>query len=168
VTTVGYGDISPRSTVARLIVLCITIVGFSLIPVEVSALIEAMRKRPKYMGSLVLTKQTILIAICGRVDYELLSRFLTELFHPTHSPSNISRRIIVAIMAPSEPSKQVLVLLRLPQYKGRVFYFIGSSKSSLDLRRIVLERYSCFNSAFCAYHVNINVTYLLKSHIRTI
>lgn len=75
------------------------------------------------------------------MDYELLNRFLLEIFHKSNLGDQLpSQGIFVAILSPSPPTKQVTVLLRQSCYSRRVQYFVGSSKSSWDLKRVGASR----------------------------
>lgn len=139
VTTVGYGDIIPVSTSARILTILIIVIGFGTIPVQAAALVHTITSKPAYIGSFTKPHNAQHICLCGIVDYELLSRFLTELYDPTHAPSSVGQNLVVAILSPTKPTDAVSLLLRLSVYKSRVHYFIGSSKSFADLHRIQLE-----------------------------
>lgn len=51
VSTVGYGDIIPIDPVARLLAIIIIIIGFSIIPTQVSKVISTLLGRSLYLGS---------------------------------------------------------------------------------------------------------------------
>ena len=135
----GYGDIAPNKDSAKFVSILIIIFGFSLIPAQVAALLTVLYQRPKYIGALAMPTNSHHICICGIVDYELLYRLLTEIYHPTHAPATIGAHIIVVILSPILPSKPVEALLRESSFRSRVRFFVGSSKSPIDLYRIKAE-----------------------------
>lgn len=117
----------------------IIIFGFSLIPAQVATLLTVLYQRPKYIGALAMPINTQHICICGIVDYELLYRLLTEIYHPTHAFATTGANITVVVLSPVLPSKPVETLLRGSSFRSKVRYFVGSSKSPIDLYRIKAE-----------------------------
>lgn len=109
VATVGYGDIVPVSNLARVLVILIVLVGFSIIPVQVAAVAQALLFAPQFLGQYKVTSGKVHVCICGIVDYELLDRFLNELFHPTHR-RKMQKSIIAVVLSPTPPSDQVSFL----------------------------------------------------------
>ena len=75
VSTVGYGDVVPLDPVARLLAIVIIIIGFSIIPTQVSKVISTLLGRSFYLGEYEGSNHVIL---CGIIDFELVDRFLTE------------------------------------------------------------------------------------------
>jgi Ion channel len=136
---VGYGDITPSTASAKAVTVLVIISGFVIIPTQVAALVSAIVSRPRYLGWLKLPPNTQHICVCGVVDYELIYRLTTEVFHPTHAPAVIGANIVVAILSPTPPSEPVRILLRLTQFRSRVQFFIGSAKSFTDLSRVKAE-----------------------------
>jgi voltage-gated potassium channel len=134
IATVGFGDIVPLSTPARFVVIVIIIIGFSFIIPMAATLGQAILFQPQYTGRLLLgSSRTTLYLIVGIVDYELLLRFLNEIFHPSHGMKSTA---IVGILSPIAPSAHVAVLCGLTRYRSKVSFFVGSSKSFADLDRV--------------------------------
>ena len=136
VSTVGYGDIAPVTVPAKVLTSAIVLLGFSLIPVQAVALVSVLLRRPQYLGELSLPFGSKHICVCGIVDYELLFRVLTEVFHSTHAPQAVGVNIKVVVLSPNKPSQTVEILLLLSQFVRKVEFFVGSSKSHIDLARI--------------------------------
>lgn len=156
---------------------------------------RAVLERPQYMGALS-SRYSQHVCVCGIVDAEFLTRFLNELFDPTHSCCEDSADdsgsdttsaaccccccycgcnnegtandatddikilnrnddkynhhfyhrhrhpklpIIVTLLSPVEPSEAVKHMLRLPAFRDKIFYFVGSGKNPSSLSRIRLE-----------------------------
>ena len=93
-TTVGLGDIYPVTSTARGLTMMAILIGFTIIPLQVTALASVIGKhsREQYRSKVhVPSRNTKLsysrmhVCICGLVDYTLLARFLEELFNLSHS-----------------------------------------------------------------------------------
>lgn len=164
VTTVGFGDIFPVTTLSRMLMILIIIIAFSLIPTLLSDLVRAFYSRPLYSGSLSLPKERKHILICGIVNCAMLLQLLLELqssqsttlkqncrsslpwaqyisdtkglLQPCWSVGNSS--VLVVILSPQLPSRKVKLLLDavLATYARRVMYFVGSTKVTQDLERV--------------------------------
>lgn len=89
VTTVGYGDIFPMSTLSRMLMVLIMIIAFSLIPTLLSDLVHAFYARPLYAGSLSIPPGRKHILICGIVNSAMLLQLLLELESSQLSSSRI-------------------------------------------------------------------------------
>ena len=139
VSTVGYGDIAPATIPAKILTSAIVLLGFSLIPAQAVSLVTVLLRRPQYLGELSLPYGSKHICVCGIVDYELLFRVLTEVFHSTHAPQAVGVNIKVIVLSPKNPSQTVKILLLLSQFVRKVEFFVGSSKSFIDLARIKAE-----------------------------
>jgi voltage-gated potassium channel len=148
VTTVGYGDITAASELAKVVTMVIIVVGFTLIPAQVAELVSTVLSQPKYLGTLAMPTNCRHIVVAGCVDFELLLNVLYEVFHPTHVVAAVGANLVVVVLAPVPPSEPVRALLRTSRFKDRVKYFVGSSKSQADLVRV------CAHTALAIYLVS--------------
>lgn len=135
VATVGYGDIVATSELSRFVIITITIIGFGTIPIMAASLVQAIMTAPKYMGSFTSHHSTSHICLCGIVDFELMKRFITELFHSSHSLI-YKDEIVLVILSPLNPTPQVIHLMTTLKFTKRIEYYVGSCKSFSDLNRI--------------------------------
>jgi hypothetical protein len=164
VTTVGFGDIFPVTTLSRMLMVLIIIVAFSLIPPLVSDLVRAFYARPEYSGALSLPPGRKHILICGIVNSAMLLQLLLELQSYHSSGSGVAAascpwsqhngdctvgdassywgrggsNVLVVILSPQLPNRKVKLLLDavLAAYARRVMYFVGSTKVVQDLQRV--------------------------------
>lgn len=161
VTTVGYGDIFPVTTLSRMLMVLVMVIAFSLIPTLLSDLVRAFYSRPLYGGSLSLPQGRKHIVICGIVNSAMLLQLLLELqsyHHSTksstdwgklgidHSTDRVTTScfgvgngsVLVVILSPQLPNRKVKLLLDavLATYARRVMYFVGSTKVAKDLQRV--------------------------------
>ena len=111
VSTVGYGDITPDTDLTRAIVILIIIVGFSLIPVQVTTLVQALFFSPKYLGSYHKKPLAKHVVIAGIVDFELLDRFLSDIFHPAHYSEGSVIEVVILSPIPPTVSHSLVFLL---------------------------------------------------------
>ena len=79
ITTVGYGDITPHTTAARLLSLLMVTLTFVLLPLQTSKLIELMNARDPFGATFRSSRRRPHILICGRVSATTLRHFQEHL-----------------------------------------------------------------------------------------
>jgi hypothetical protein len=133
ISTVGYGDITPKSTQGRIAVMCI--IGFSIIsiPKMTNELIEKMALQSVYMRNVYVpkTKKSQHVVICGDLTSTSLDDFFEELFHEDHE--NVDLNAI--LLLPSAPTTEMIFLLRDSAYFLNLQYLEGSALVDKDLKR---------------------------------
>jgi hypothetical protein len=131
------------STEAKSLVVVMIIVGFSLIPHQISLLITAMSHTKEFRGELHLHRHKKHILICGIVDYELLQNACSDLFQFGTSGEQIynirdeigpRHRVVLTVLSSEEPNDRVQILL--VKYQGLVNYMLGNAKNFTDLQRV--------------------------------
>lgn len=94
VCTVGYGDISPSSDFARIVIGIFIILIIVLVSKQTSELNELMKfsseYRIPYKGA--PGKHIVLI---GNISSNTLSKFLKEFFHPDHNMQDDMKVVII-------------------------------------------------------------------------
>eukprot|EP01059_Diplonema_ambulator_P025564 TRINITY_DN4263_c0_g1_i3.p1 TRINITY_DN4263_c0_g1~~TRINITY_DN4263_c0_g1_i3.p1 ORF type:complete len:987 (+),score=153.29 TRINITY_DN4263_c0_g1_i3:366-3326(+) len=137
-TTVGYGDITPKTMIGRFLVMIIVTASVIIIPRETGKLSELMSVTSQYAGSYVNTDpDRAHVIVCGHVDFANLRSFLMEFFHEAHG----THRMMVLVMSPSPPSKTVKLLFgQNGLYGTRVQYFEGSALDEYDLSRLQYKK----------------------------
>jgi potassium large conductance calcium-activated channel subfamily M alpha protein 1 len=133
ISTVGYGDITPKSTQGRIAVMCI--IGFSIIsiPKMTNELIEKMALQTVYMRNTYTpkSKNSKHIVICGDISSISLNEFFAELFHEDHE--NVDLNAI--LLLPTPPTTEMIFLLRDSSFFLNLQYLEGSALIDNDLKR---------------------------------
>lgn len=155
ITTLN-SDFSAVIWQSRLLNLFIILIGFSIVPVQIAMVCESLLFKQLYTGSYKKRNDTEHVIVCGILDYELLNRIITELFHPTHMSPEIQQNLVLVILSPSKPSMHVTQLLHIGRLKSRLRYYIGSPKSVFDLKRVSAE------SSFAIYMIGDTITNSLR------
>ena len=133
ISTVGYGDITPRSTQGRVAVMCI--IGFSIIsiPKMTNELIEKMALQSVYMRNSYTpkTRESKHVIICGDINSTSLNDFYEELFHEDHENTDLN----AIMLLPSHPTTEMIFLLRDSVFFLNLMYLEGSALIDKDLKR---------------------------------
>jgi hypothetical protein len=142
ITTVGYGDFSPKSTIGRVFVMLMIILTFALFPIQVGQLGELMKRQDKYSGaSFKKKRRQEHVVLCGEVNADSLRYFLREIFH--HEAGIHVSTVIV--LCPNKPDTAIETVLCHPLYETRVKWLEGSAMLDMDLHRAEVEHCSaCF------------------------
>lgn len=136
ICTIGYGDISPLSTLGRFAAMFLILFAIIFVPQQSNELIEKMsilsvyaRKHYKPLGN---AKHVV---ICGDMKSTFLEEFFRELFHEDHENLNLN----ALVLQPEPPSTDIYEILRDPLFNIVVHYFQGSPLNNHDLRRVHVE-----------------------------
>ena len=132
ISTVGYGDISPISTLGRFCAMFFICFAIIFVPQQSNTLIEKMNRSSVYARSYYKARgNTKHVLICGDLHSTSLSEFFAELFHEDHENLNLH----AVIMQPEDPSDEMYNILRDPIYSITVHYLDGSPLNDKDLIR---------------------------------
>ncbi|KDO30050.1 hypothetical protein SPRG_05241 [Saprolegnia parasitica CBS 223.65] len=85
-STVGYGDIAPKTRLGRLTMGCMILFTFVMIPLQVNALVALMSERSKFTTRYTDYKAhptAVLLSATDAINATMLKHFLREFFHPT-------------------------------------------------------------------------------------
>ena len=66
-STVGYGDIVPLGTSARLLCCMFVVLAFAIVPRKVNSLAEALSKRSPYLGEFKLRPRITHVVVTGNL-----------------------------------------------------------------------------------------------------
>ena len=141
-STVGYGDISPKSELGRLFAMGMIAVALISVPNYVNELIEKMAQQSIYARQSFHKKSSngSHIIITGDVGSTSLNEFFDELFHEDHENDNL----FVVLLFPDAPSFQIIMKMRDPDFNHTVTYLEGSPLDEKDLRRSLALQASAF------------------------
>ncbi len=137
IATVGYGDISPVTTLGR--IAAMAMIGFAIIsvPKMTNTLIEKMSLQSVYARAVYTPKSRTSrhIVICGDLSSTSLTDFFEELFHEDHDNADLN----AVILLPIPPSVEIILMLRDPKYFLSLSYLEGSALVDVDLKRAKAE-----------------------------
>lgn len=132
-TTVGYGDVVPATALSRMVVVCIILFAFTLLPVQVGRLVDAILVQRKHTGSVRISGRREHVVVCGALTSANQMATLRELLHPDHGDQWGSLRVVfLGLSAPAAPLKAVM---RHPKFRHRVMYLQGNVLLDADLQR---------------------------------
>ena len=135
ITTVGYGDISCRTTPGRFAIMCMIFTGVGLIPQMTTRLIETSARQSVYARANFHPKGKASthshVVICGELGSLALSEFFAELFHEDHENLNLH----AVVLCQNSPSHEMGLLMRDPVYSMDITYLEGTALSQHDLKR---------------------------------
>ncbi|RHY90371.1 hypothetical protein DYB35_005474, partial [Aphanomyces astaci] len=149
ISTLGYGDISPRGRLARLATSTMMLMTFVLVPIQVNRLVATISTHSGYTSSYKehRTHTHGIITAGGDISAGTLANFLRQFFHPDNP--NWNEKIV--ILHPTAPSNDVQRVIHL--YEPRVQYIVGSAMNDLDLDRAMISK-----AAVCYVLVNKDTT----------
>ena len=131
ISTVGYGDMSPESTFAKLYISLLVLSFLYYIPKSTNKLIRLMS-----MKSVYATDRYKPIPQCQHVvvtgDLASLDEdFFRELFHVDHGDAQIE----AVVLGEGNPNQELEGILKNQKYGFSLTYLDGSPLSERDLRR---------------------------------
>ncbi len=104
ICTVGYGDISPQSTVGRLTVMGFICFAIIFVPKQTNELIEVVNRLSVWArASYKLRGNQKHVLICGELSNTSLNQFFSELFHEDHENMNLNAVILLPGTSPFFP-----------------------------------------------------------------
>ncbi|TPX38239.1 hypothetical protein SmJEL517_g00214 [Synchytrium microbalum] len=129
-STIGFGDLTPSSTISRAVVMVLIVVMIIFVPIQTSRLSEIYNstsyyQRQKYVPNM---RHAHVVVSGPGISFAAIVDFCREYF--VADPLGH-----VVILCPQEPDIEVRRLLRHPNYRHRLVYLSGSSLSIGDLKR---------------------------------
>lgn len=144
--TVGYGDITPTTTLARMYALLMVTTTFVLLPLQTSKLIELLTTRDVFASTFRPSPRQPHILIFGHASLHSITLFREHLLVSGSSSSaqSSSKRPIRAgalvVVSPAPPDVQVQQLLAQQGSPRWLTWLVGSALSTSDLARAAADQ----------------------------
>ncbi|KAG0057675.1 potassium channel, sub T, member 1 [Gryganskiella cystojenkinii] len=153
-STIGYGDVTPKNQIGYAIVILIIIAVVSVFPFMISGIMDALAQAKAGEGIFKSGGSKFMIISGSLHSAQKLANVLNGFWFTNKEYSDSAFKIV--IFGLSEPSKDIQALLQSARYKNRVVYLKGTPLESKDLERIqakhaegifiIADRNSAFSS----------------------
>ena len=156
-TTVGYGDFSPKSNFAQIVMVFILLGGVAWLSSQIGRANNILSEIPLHK---VAYRETEAGHICvlGGFERQTLLSFLEEHFHPDHrTPGSKLDAENVVIMQPHPAPGWLRHLIVHHDHASQLHYYHGSIYSTDDLRAIALHK-----AAHCFIFANVHSQNFVK------
>ena len=142
-STVGYGDISPQTSLGKLIMILVMITAIVLIPVQTRGLMDLLGEQPKERFKNMPSRENGFVILAGHhLTHDEIFMFVKEFYHPVHQAHDPPSLIVVSRV---EMSGKLRLLLESQGYKHRMRFVLGSLLEDDTLRKIHAEKAkACF------------------------
>jgi len=136
-STVGYGDITPTSVEAKVVVMVFIIVALSVVPGLIAGTIETLKTARAGGGSYIQSRgangvaKQYLVMIGDFQSAKRVADMLSGFFNKEFSDTDVR----VVFLSRNKASKDVKTLLEMPTHKNRVTMLVGNGLDEVDLKR---------------------------------
>ena len=132
ISSVGYGDIAPRTESGRLFIILLIILSIVLVTYLVSAVAEIFSYWSRYSGSYLRISDVKHVIVTGYITPESVKNFLRSFLHPDWD-DDYTR---VLLLHPQEPDYALYLTFKNIH---SVKYFKGSVLNSRDMERVNMD-----------------------------
>ncbi|KAG0215976.1 potassium channel, sub T, member 1 [Mortierella sp. NVP41] len=133
-STVGYGDLTPKNQVGYAIVVLLIMAVVSVFPFMISGIMDALAQAKAGEGIFKSGGNKFMIISGSLHSAQKLANVLNGFWFTNKEYSNAAFKIV--IFGLNEPSKEIQALLHSARYKNRVVYLKGTPLENKDLERI--------------------------------
>mmetsp|Transcript_23393 Transcript_23393/g.53987 ORF Transcript_23393/g.53987 Transcript_23393/m.53987 type:complete len:1116 (+) Transcript_23393:63-3410(+) len=148
ISTVGYGDLTPKTGLGRLYAVLVIFGGISSFFVAVAKVLRIMSQRQTGRGSFHPGTRIRHIVVGGSPRVQMTKDFILELFHPDHAEEADDLHVVLLLPPHSGTMEGIVHFCRQKQnvlIANRVHVFVGSVLNDHDLSRVSLSMaMACF------------------------
>ncbi|KAG2868194.1 hypothetical protein PC118_g6188 [Phytophthora cactorum] len=132
VSTIGYGDVTPRTLLGHVFVIVAIIAIFTIVPAEVNKL-NALAKLSNPWDKEVVVKSSGHVIVSGyNLSASTVLEFLQEFYHPSRGSIHLD----VVFISDEPPPPELLCVLEKQKYRRRTSYLRGSLMKERDQCRV--------------------------------
>jgi len=147
-TTVGYGEIIPKSFFGQWMIILLVVVILVVVPDKTSELINLSNAQTIYERKQYISSPDVpYVVILGNIELESLKSFCKEYFHKDHGDGY--KHIVILVNKP--PNKSIELFLNQKDNSKFIIYLQGDPMNSNDLLRTDL-----LNAKSCIIFTNKN------------
>ncbi|TYZ64091.1 hypothetical protein PybrP1_009118 [[Pythium] brassicae (nom. inval.)] len=134
--TIGYGDISPRTTMGQMFVIVLIIGIFTIVPHEVSKLNRLAKQSHDWDKDYVSKSNASghVIVSGSELTTDAVLDFLREFYHASRGNIHLD----VVFLSDLPPSRELARVLTTEKYRWRTCYLRGNLTNSADQQRVQL------------------------------
>jgi hypothetical protein len=141
ISTVGYGDVTPDHVAGKIVALVAIGVAVVVVPVELAELSTLLSQNEQYKkNALSRTKRSNRkehVLVLGDLSHDFVVSFMREV-----NLTRLSNRLKIVLMAPNDPSPELVEKLQEPIFSQIVTYLNGSALAAEDLDRALVSEAS--------------------------
>ena len=139
-TTIGFGDITPKSEIGRLAVvftvgLVITVLPTLYSKISIVFSLNTKYSRIRYNKSSKIPNHLILVGDCGAESFDAC---LQELYHEDHVNIDFD-----TVILQKEPNEDMLKIFYKKLYSNKIYYLVGNVLNQQDLDRAKTDNSIC-------------------------
>ena len=139
-TTIGFGDITPKSDYGRLAVIITVGIVIAVLPALFSKIsivysLSSKFSRKKYTKTSKKPNHLVLVGDCGPESFDAC---LQELYHEDHA--NVDFDTVIMQVKPNE---DMLKIFQRKSYTNNIYYLVGNVSDHKDLSRAKTDKSIC-------------------------
>ena len=139
-TTIGFGDITPKSDFGRLTVIITVGIVIAVLPALYSKIskvfsLNSKFSRIRYTKNSKKPKHLVLVGDCGPESFDAC---LQELYHEDHGNLNFDTVILQV-----KPNENMLKIFDRKKYANQIYYLVGDVLNKKDLKRARTDNSIC-------------------------
>ena len=134
ISTVGYGDITPKSIIGQVFCMVIILFAIIVIPMQTSDFINNLQEYAKYGSNYPGGRVPHVVLVAHQtMSGDDLDTLLHEFFHTNHGFTTYD--VVILCNGGDEHRKKLLYHVKTTQFWDQVKYIVGSPSSVSDLQK---------------------------------
>ena len=139
-TTIGFGDITPRSEFGRLAVIFTVGIVIGVLPAIFSKIsivfsLNTKYSRTRYTKYSKVPTHLVLVGDCGAESFDAC---LQELYHEDHANVDFD-----TVILQNKPNEEMLKIFQRKPYSNQIYYLVGNVLNQQDLDRAQTDDSIC-------------------------
>lgn len=147
ISTVGYGDMVPRTGIGRIVAIVAIFGGIGMLLLVTSKMVQVFSLSSRGLGSWQPLLRSKHIIVTGNPTTQMVKEFMTELFHPDHDDDSEDLHAVFLLPKGSATLFEIISFLELKRNIGlaaSVHPLGGSVLNRADLLRASAPYASCY------------------------